>query len=55
MTTNQPTPIDFSDLRLDAIEILTEPTARVAQDFAASCGGVCNARTACSCTSPKRV
>ncbi len=46
-------PIDFSDLRLEGIEVLDTASAAGQADFAASCGRVCNTATACSCTRPK--
>jgi hypothetical protein len=47
--------IDFGDLRLDHIEVLSLAGTRGAAEFAASCGTNCNVRTACSCTQPKLV
>jgi hypothetical protein len=54
-----PTPlstIDFSDLRLEHIEVLSLAGTRGAAEFAASCGtnSTCN-RTGCSCSQPKLV
>jgi len=45
--------IDFRDLRLEHIEVLSLAGTRGTAEFAASSGTNCNTRTACSCTQPK--